>query len=246
MVRLIKIDGVNSFFVDTKLNDVVYHFDPRLKDRLKLIAKLEDDSVLTVYPDKLNYENGRISFDCGPDRFIVDDGYQNILIRAGYLILNEYDKERIEDRDEGIKIRSKLLENVDKAIGEIDLEIPDIITLDKSPRYLDYFFDTYGYSYTIFIDTNNNIVDKNIQRKADSLPFYPFLKNMDKYGTLYISIFCQKHLDNTSADDKSKYPVGDIFIRSLIKELNKISEKEDSDDYYHFSRVIVKKKIIID
>lgn len=236
MVRIIKIDGLNSFFMDQKTEEIQEFFDPE-NPNLMLTMKLEDNSVLNVLPDKLHKENGRIVFDYGPDRFIIDDGHQNTLIRAGYIVLNDYDYIRIENKDRGYLIREKLSK-----------DIHEMLNKNLSCKYYDEFLKaTYqtnqnGYQYQVYIDTNNSIVDKNLKRRDESLPFYPFIKSMDKYGTMYLSIFCKKEITNTEPDNNHRFAVGDQIIEDLIKNLN----ENDSGDQYKFTRVIVKKKIILD
>lgn len=236
MVRIIKIDGVNSFFVDSSTLET---FDTFQKNNLNLSlsTKLEDGSVLTVSNEKLKYNKGRITFDYGQDRFIIDDGYQNILIRAGYIVMDQYDQERILNYHDGNKIREELLERICSYLDTIY-----VYDIDNSLRSEIYKYNTNGYEYTICIDTSESLVDKNLKRKENGLPFYPFIKSMDKYGTVYLSIFCKKLESNTKPDTDKKYSIGDVIIDDMIKDMN----ENDPDHEYHFSRVIVKKKIIED
>ena len=234
MVRIIKIDGLDSFFLDQKTEEIQEFFDPE-NPNLMLIMKLEDNSILNVLPDKLHKENGRIVFDYGPDRFIIDDGHQNTLIRAGYIILNDYDITRIEDKEEGVLVREKLLQDIHESLSDLSCKYFD--------KYSSVYTTSYnGYQYQVYIDTNNSIVDKNLKRRDKSLPFYPFIKTMDKYGTIYLSIFCKKEITNNGPDSNTRFEIGDQIIEDLIKRLN----KNEFCDQYKFTRVIVKKKIILD
>lgn len=234
MVRIIKIDGLNSFFMDQKTEEIQEFFDPE-NPNLMLTMKLEDNSILNVLPDKLHKENGRIVFDYGPDRFIIDDGHQNTLIRAGYIVLNDYDYIRITNKEKGVFVREKLLQDIHKSLSDLSCKYFD--------KYSSVYTTSYnGYQYQVYIDTNNSIVNKNLKRRDESLPFYPFIKTMDKYGTIYLSIFCKKEITNNDPDSNTRFEIGDQIIEDLINKLN----NNESGDMYKFTRVIVKKKIILD
>jgi hypothetical protein len=89
-----------------------------------------------------------------------------------------------------------------------------------------------NYHYTVRFETVNSIVNRNYKRKANSLTYYPFEKAMDKYGTIYMSIFAKKMNDG---DDSHKFNIPNILTSNLMKEL--VSE-------YYFELLPIKGRII--
>ena len=132
MNKIIKIDGINNFFLDID-NKCILKYDKKIVESLSL--KLEDGSLLTVDKDRIKFENGQVVFEFNNDKYIVDDGYQDLLIRAGYIVMDDYDVENIEDKDFGAedfgdeeygvgmrKGDTKLVEAFNKAYEELKTE----------------------------------------------------------------------------------------------------------------------------
>ena len=90
-----------------------------------------------------------------------------------------------------------------------------------------------GFNYKINAETIQSIVTKNHMRKDNSLSFYPFSKKMDRYGTVYISIFGQRILECAKDADRFTFP--DKFIKYLTEELG---------HNYHFGAQIVRKRLV--
>lgn len=235
MNKIIKIDGENNFFIDINDNKVL-KYDKKVVESLSL--RFDNNSILTVNKDQIRFENGQVVFEFNNDRYIVDDGYQDLLIRAGYIVMDDYDVENIEDKDFGAKLRQIFLtktKNIcNKLYGSFDIKEIKVTNF----KGIKVVFNKDGYQYTIYFDTINSIVNKNQQRKIDNLPFYPFLKGMDKYGTLYVSVFCKKISSDEEIYTLDKYNNGEKFITEFIRFIN--FEEENN---YKFKKIIVKKKI---
>jgi hypothetical protein len=225
---------------------------------------MEDGSSLMIEHDKIIKQYGGFYyFDYDEDRYMINDENNDILIRAGYIVLDNYDNIFIEDKEEGLKIRNGIFDHIRNSIfnnilGEEDESLKnknDIFDnirnsifkeLDNNKYSIDnkektkikIIFLNGSFKYTVYINTINNIVNKNQNRKANNLPFYPFNKNMDKYGTLYCSIFCEKQVfDNV--DNHLSYKLADEFISEFINILN-----ADTPSKYHFSPLIIKRRLI--
>lgn len=241
MVKIIKT-GNDAYFVDADTGEVVKKYST---DRnLNFVMKLEDGSVLQVSNDSIKHPYGNQTFfEYDNDKYIIEDGYQSKMIRSGYIILNQYDIEHIEDKKEGIELRDQLLKKVSDAVYDAYYTQRDdgAIFTKENTNYNEFVltFRKGAFEYRIVIDTVNSIVTKNQQRKANSLPFYPFNKDMDKYGTLYLSIFVEKFEDVECNDDKEKYNVAEEVITDIIKYLNKSGDNTS----YHYERIIVKRSI---
>lgn len=234
MIRLVKLDKKENYLIDSITNKIIDKYDPYNPD-LKLVIQLED-SVLTVDADKIKIEYGnQIVVDYNDERFIIDDGYQDILIKAGYVIYKNYDKENIFNKEEGINVRSDIMDDLKRSIKY--LYTNRIIDECEQLKNTEFVFHTIdgNYQYTIIIDTVNSIVSKNQERKDNSLPFYPFLKSMDKYGTVYISIFAKKISKVDNEESNIKFKKADDIVKEIIKNLG-------SD--YHFSGQKIKRRLI--
>lgn len=120
--------------------------------------------------------------------YVVDDGYRNVLLRAGYIVYKNYDEIQVVDKNDGPKIKDELIDTLYQAIN------------NSYPNYIDSIDDLFngyeiekeGYKFSIFLYHNVDIVKKNQERKINGLQFYPFDKRMDNYGTLYIMIYAQR------------------------------------------------------
>lgn len=239
MIKVIKTDNKNNFFYDKKTEEKLNKYDPDNTDII-LRTELEDGSILEVDHSAISINNGsQLYFEYNNDKYIIDDGYQDLLVRAGYIILNDYNTRFIDEKDNGLVIRDKLRSFVTEIIEKMwdDKECLNY-EVSKNMQELVITFSRGSYDFTVNIDTVNNIVTKNQIRKENNLPFYPFLKNMDKYGTLYLSIFAKKNDDSDEITEK--YESAERFILNLCNLLNTYAEQGDE---YKFERIIIKKRL---
>lgn len=237
MIKAIRTDDGNSFFMDSITNKRLDRYDPNNLD-LVLVTKMEDGSILSVKSDEIkSYKGGQIAFEYLGDKYIIDDGYQDLLIRTGYIVQDYYDSEYVMDKDKGIEIRNKLLNSIYLALRSYYKEDTALKDIKKTSNSISFNFNTNSFHYTVYIDTVNTLVNKNQQRKMDELPFYPFIKNMDKYGTMYVSIFCQKTQETDNVTEK--YSGAEMFLIDFVSFMNEF----DREHKYSFKRVILKKKI---
>ena len=70
------------------------------------------------------------------------------------------------------------------------------------------------------------------------LAYYPFDKNMDKYGTMYVSVFCQRY--STNVDNSAKFAKSKEIISNVLSELNWNNNKHS----YHYVSMENPKRII--
>ena len=243
MVKIIKTENSDvNYIYDKSTDKVLDKYDPNNKN-LILLVSMDNESVLNVEADSIkNGYGGEISFEYQNNKYIIDDGYQDLLIRCGYIVLNNYDIEKIspEEKTFGVNVRSKLQNYVYEIVSKMwsDKELDTPVQVSKSAQEIKMLFVKDGFEFTVKLDTINSIVNKNQQRKTNSLPFYPFIKDMDKYGTMYLSIFCKK-LEKDS-EYTQKYRIAEDTICTLIDLLNEYAENNDK---YRFERIIVKKRI---
>lgn len=233
MTKTIKLDNNTNYLVDKSTNTLVPKYDPNNKD-LELVIQL-DDSTLIVSADKILTEYGdQVVVRYNDDLFIIDDGYQPTLTKAGYIVFQNYDSEMVLDKFQGQTILDEINRKAEDAIMTIIERTQEYSYIDDNIQTNSYEFNHNGFKYTVRIDSVTKIVSKNQLRKDNSLPFYPFDKRMDKYGTIYCSIFAQKI--DPEANLQEKYEVANNFIKNLLVEMG--SE-------YHFIPQAIKRRIIM-
>ena len=80
MIKTIKLDGKDNYLFDNNTGEVVYRYDDT-KD-LQLVLTL-DDSVLNITKQKISRQfDGQIIVQHNDDRYMIDDGYYNTLIKC--------------------------------------------------------------------------------------------------------------------------------------------------------------------
>lgn len=238
MIKRVKVDNLHHFWSDKISGELVNKFD---YDNKNLIFNFtsEDGTIIQIDNPDIHQQYGDIIyFMIGDDKYIIEDVYQDVLTRAGYLVMNNYDKIKTKDKDEGINIRTNFINLVNKSLDKFTEQYNFEVNKYQTPTLITFEYEDKGIKNTILINTVNNIVNKNQQRKINQLSFYPFVKDMDKYGTLYLSIF-QKQIDEDVADG-TNLEVSMSFISTLISNINNL----DYENEYHFHSLPINKRII--
>ena len=236
MVKTVRLNKKENYLID-KNGNILEKYDPNIPS--DLIIKL-DDSMLKVDSSNIKVEyGGQIVVQYNGDKFIIDDGYQNVLVKAGYIVYKDYDVNNIFDHHEGKKLRMNILNDIEFNLSKIKTmgkeDIHKEIYFKRSLDEMELIIEENHYQYTINITTVDNIVLKNKNRKDNSLAFYPFSKNMDKYGTVYISIFAQKISKTKEANEKHRtsHSYITVLINSLGADYHYISQQIKRRLLYH-------------
>ena len=88
MVKTVRLNKKENYLID-KNGNILEKYDPNIPS--DLIIKL-DDSMLKVDSSNIKVEyGGQIVVQYNGDKFIIDDGYQNVLVKAGYIVYKDYD-----------------------------------------------------------------------------------------------------------------------------------------------------------
>lgn len=215
--KIIKVNSCNYFY-DADTFEVQDRYDP--EKNLNFTCTI-NGSVVNIMKEEIHFDEGTIFFDHDSNHYVVDDGYRNTMIRAGYLVYQDYD-ERFSDKKEGKDLRRSIRAALVSLLGlgnpyiVYQFEITDMVPIENDG------FEVYIESdicfYTVVFDTVTGVVAKNQKRKEKGLSFFPFLKNMDKNGTLYVSIFMQNKTVKELKEDIPKINP-DQFIDALIEGL---------------------------
>ena len=242
MVKTVKLDNVRNYLMDSSTGEKIMKYDPSNQNLLLSIQV--DDSILQIEASNITQEfGGEIVVFYNGDKYIIDDGFQNVLLKSGYIVFKDFDQIKEFDPEIGNQIRSNIfydiMETIPEALEVIHSELRYAF-IDSNDSMISFKVEQEDlpYDYTFKIDTINSIVSKNLIRKGNSLAFYPFDKNMDKFGTVYLSVFAQRKLKFGYEDPNAKpekYVIADIVIRELIKKLG---------SNYHYIAQIIKRRVI--
>jgi len=231
-VHILRCNNVNKF---TNSNgEVIKKYDPSEKDlQFHYCNKILREKD-TIPAENIHMQfGGAISFIKNNEKFIIDDGYRDVLCACGYLVKDDYDTKRVTDKDLGILIRSNIHADI---MSSFDTK--SIIYSSSSRITLK--GESNCYMYTINFSTTSDIVHRNEQRKENNLPVYPFDKNMDKYGTWYVSIFGEKKLD--AIDTKN---IKESDIKTIIKMIiDNLYANSQSHGCYTYRPLVIKRRII--
>ena len=263
MAIVVKTNSINKF-IDRKTRSEIKKYDPDNPDLEFRMLMPNGSTRVTVAPGiKISY-GGHITFTVNDDTYIIDDGYRNSLYKAGYIVYNNFDTQRSGSKEQGIELRNHIMETISKAaeyIGtesvhnelfdyEGDNRIDDIelfpliskctnFSVNMFVNFIKISFESKDYKFTMCIDTVNSIVSKNQERVKNDLPFYPFRKDIDKYGAVYFSLFAEKK-DTDDINAVGKLDTADESLKKLLYILSIV----DKDASYKFLPLMIKKKLI--
>ena len=253
---VIQMNTDDCYFYDPVTNERVYKYDPN-KEINACITLKKDGSRIYIDSSNINVEYGGyivVNYH-NIYKFILDDGFDTNLIRSGYIVYKNFDsgEDHITDPIKGCKLRGKIVKKVreiipgiynkfypDAPMGEIykgldydgDRIVIDDGLYEKYNNNTSFKIITDDYEYLIQIVSIPTIVNKNKTRRDNSLPYYPFIRSMDKYGTLYLNIYATKRRNETS---ENKYRTADDMIVALMNMMG-------SD--FHFISNFIKQRIL--
>lgn len=218
MVKFIKTNNMNYFF-DYSTNSKLRKYDPNNKN-LGMVVTLDDGTILKVDGKNIHVQfGGQIYFDYMDDRYLISDGYRNILTSSGYIVVDNYNTKKWEGTaSEGTIMRTNLMDSFYIALKD------KFTILSNSPSSIVLFHETDKYNVTICLDTINSIVAKNQERKKSHVPCYSFDKSMDKYMTFYLSIFTEKKDNHIQVDPDERFKIiyNDIYaIKTYMSDMIK-------------------------
>lgn len=226
MIKTVRTDGRFNYFYNKSTGEIIDRYDPS-NNRIELLLTFENSELRVSNDNIIQDFTGQVMVQYNNDRYIIDDGYQNHLIKAGYIIYKNYDKEKCSI-SEGPSVRSDIIENIRKTLENM---YSPMLGYFISGTETEFKILDNSYKYNIRITSVDQLVNKNHQRRDNNLTYYPFDKNMDKFGTLYLTIFAQK-IDDKNSD---KFRVPDDFLMNFIKELGVD---------YHYTSLPIKGRVL--
>ena len=228
VTRFVAEDGNTIQKYDHSIPGVTFHLFDKKTGKEEVI---DSSSIYLEF-------GGSICFRKNGEKFIIDDGYRDVLVSAGYLVAENYDSVRILDKQLGSKTRTKIMNDIAKCFENNYI-------LSKSSSKITVLGESKCFSYTINFSTSSDIVYRNELRKENNIAVYPFNKNMDKYGTIYISIFAERKTDAPTVKSYTKEFDVQSIIATIVNSINDLKFEDSNEKFnYHYVAVPITKRII--
>jgi hypothetical protein len=201
---------------------------------LEFHHQLQNGSELIVPAEKIGYNQFvGIHFKYEDELYVIDDGWQSTLVMACYIINGDYDTIRENDKIAGSIARNEIKEHIVLAMNKrFDF---DVIYTGNN---LVYKFVLDQFDITIEFKTINNLVSNNKERKLNSLPYYPYLKGMDKFNTYYVTLFAKRNSQWCGAACDTREL--ETFMQELVKNMNEL----ETGNIYHCKIVPIEQRIL--
>ena len=240
-------------FIDSQGN-IINKYD-EFNDDLSLL--FEDNNKQMIIPAEDIYldQSGNICFEIQDTKYIIDDGYRNMLVKAGYIIAEGYDKEKLENDITGsedllVKIRTDFcnaLEKIERHYEDGQMVLDENGTMKtKKELYAisrsDHSFSitTRGWKENLVGCPISKMISINMDRKMNKQSYYPYDKDIDKYSALFIAVYGEKQKEDAESSARFKIPEG--IIRQILKIMNE--DQTNKDINYIFKCIEVRRRVI--
>lgn len=201
--------GPDNFFVNED-NSVSMKYDPIINKYFKYGNNQISSKNIIIQ------DGGQIIFkDDKGMKYIIDDGYRQKLVSAGYLTLGSKESDTIIDIDEekSIIIRELLLKSCrthSKALK------------NNTRNSIFYMSDKYDHDFFIELESINKLIERNIKRQNLSLPMYPTERGQDKRG-LYFRVYTMKN-NNSNCIILRPNQMREVGMQLFDKFINELLE----------------------
>lgn len=156
-----------------------------------LLSFMHKDKRVTIsYNEVLKLSNGTYVFYYNDEKYIVTESTEEIIIGAGYMIINDGDKNRIDDFKEGIKVYRDLTNRV-YGICKNLVRYPELHLLINKHSWKRFCIGFTDSTVKITFLDRDIMVKMNQARMTEGKKVFPYYKNMDKYSTLYALVTCE-------------------------------------------------------
>ena len=221
---MIRVDQ-NNYFYDSRTNTRLEEYDP-FNENLCFKFKTADGYYLQVDHEKIKVNKFGICFDYNGKTFVIDDNHQQVLSYVAYIINDQYTNKIEQDTSRGLYNRDAIFKILHDALTS---EFKDCSISNIDTKSLNYYInfrlgETEG---KLCFQTISNVVNVNKLRWDLNLPYYPYIRGIDRYNAYYMTIW---NNDNGSLRDNMSY---DIFLNELIEKMNASTQE------YQFSTKIL-------
>ena len=174
--------GVSNYFINED-GSISMQYDPNFNRCF--ILNSGDSSKEIPMENIAIQKGGQIAFKYDNIKYIIDDGYRNRLVMAGYLDLKI--KEEGSDFDYGPRIKSALMQSFKTLKFDSMYFHQNELMIENHSKS--------GYTLLIEIEPLDRMITRNIKRAEQRLPMYPTRQGFNRFKTLYFRIFAQKRFD---------------------------------------------------
>ena len=176
------LDSLNAAIANARLK----HKDYRI-----LISFISKDKkrVAISYNDVMKLNNGKYIFYYNNERYIVNEQCEELIIGAGYIVTRNGDERRIEDYKHGMNVYKELTNRIFGICKDLVL-YPELHLKIYKHSWKKFQLGFTDNTVKITFLDRDVMVKTNQARKEEGKKVFPFLKNMDKYSTLYSYISC--------------------------------------------------------
>ena len=231
--------GVNNYFINED-GSISMQYDPCFNSCFMMYNG--DDPKIKISMDNINIQpGGQIVFKYDNKKFIIDDGYRNRLIMAGYLDLHPQNADVITI-DDNIRLKELMINSFSniKSIEQTDYD-------NNRIAFRDYI---QGYEFNIIIETISKMIDRNIKRQELNLPMYPTERGHIKNTSVYFRIYCKRTSEAKS--NKSYTELHNISDKLLVNsillnkdlDMDKISEVNKAMTAFLVNEMKIRKTIL--
>jgi hypothetical protein len=249
LIRLKTYKDSCGFFANGKKLE---KYDP---DNPDLCFIYEDSNKqITVPAEYIKLDtSGMITFNNRDVKYIIDDGYRDTLVKVGYILADNYDESCLDDiilaeelQDRIKRQYSRALEYIEKFYddGQIILDeygAPKTKTDVYKIRRTDHTFSITlrGWKENIVACPISKVIEVNVDRKNSNQPFYPYDKDVNKYGALFLVVYAEKQKEG--ADCYARHMIPEGIIKNILKSMN-----DNTDGIsYKFNSIDTRKKRVI-
>lgn len=195
-------------------------FDPY---QYKLWIMLGEDNVEIDF-DNVEKLHNYFEYYCGDKVYFIEEDKVDLITSIGYFV---FDEEKKGDNKNGQKKADMFYSAINLSLKHLFGYYNSIPTIDNIGKDSNNHLCAHvkGTTYKIHICKNSQLMDLNVQRKMQEIRCIPYIKEMDKYR----SIFCYITKDESDKDEETRKSTEDI-IQFIIADLSKNS----SIDYIRY------------
>lgn len=233
MIKLINTYKDDSYFYKLKNGKIekIDIYNPEDKE-IKLHFENED-YIFELDSSDIHMDiSGNIYFVLNDKKYIIDDGYRNVMIRCGYLFKNNFEQKYSTKDNGGVEVKKSIFKDIYNTLNKIINS-----NVENEDDKISVIFCQDGYEFKLVFSSVEKLVSTNYDRKINKQPFYPFIKDNDRYGCVFVAIYAKRYI--STASEQIKYDDADELLGNIVTNINNISK-----DNYHYKPLYIKKRVI--
>ena len=229
--------GVNGGYFINIDGSISMEYDPMFNKSFEFESN--GSKVSVNISDIMIQTGGQITFNYNGQKYIIDDGYRDTLVSAGYLCL-DIDKDP-EDTNSQQDLKKVIFDTIKSTVQSMNFNE----CICNSSRIMVIENSSIGYKFTIVIESINKMIEQNLKRQALNLPMYPTERDISKVSSLYFRVFAKKsHTAKVNRQYSELNLLANQLI-SMIRDNSQVSIVGTTKMIYKFNTKELKTKGII-